>query len=236
MFFRGVGQTIRKTRFGLVVAIGVLLAAGGAAAKGGSGPPDFQPGAPGLGDSYFPLDGNGGYDAKRYLLGPDLRPRDGRPRRRGDDPRPRDAGPLQLQPRLRRHDGRVDHGRRRAGGVDAGRRGADRHSRGRPARRQHVHDRRALLGDTAPDRRRVRAGGFLATDDGAVIVGQPHVAATWYPVNDHPTDKATYAFEVTVPEGLEAVANGVLKKQRTKHGSTTWRWEPESRWPRTSRR
>ncbi len=66
--------------------------------------------------------------------------------------------------------------------------------------------------------------GFLHTDDGAVVIGQPHVAATWYPVNDHPIDKAAYTFRITVPAGLEAVANGILKSTRTKHGWTTWTW------------
>ena len=30
--------------------------------------PSGVPGAPGLGDPYFPLDGNGGYDTRHYLL------------------------------------------------------------------------------------------------------------------------------------------------------------------------
>ena len=64
------------------------------------------------------------------------------------------------------------------------------------------------------DRRRVRLSGFIHTDDGALVIGQPHVAATWFPVNDHPSDKAAYTFEITVPRGLEAVANGVLEDAR----------------------
>ncbi|HTV19530.1 MAG TPA: hypothetical protein VMG12_12680, partial [Polyangiaceae bacterium] len=28
----------------------------------------FAPGSPGIGDAYFPLDGNGGYDVEHYLL------------------------------------------------------------------------------------------------------------------------------------------------------------------------
>ncbi len=66
--------------------------------------------------------------------------------------------------------------------------------------------------------------GFMATDDGALVVGQPHVAATWYPVNDHPSDAASYTFDIRVPEGLQAVANGVLSATRTRHGWTTWTW------------
>jgi hypothetical protein len=67
--------------------------------------------------------------------------------------------------------------------------------------------------------------GFFHTDDGTVVAGEPHVAATWYPVNDHPLDKATYTFRITVPEGLEAIANGVLRSSRTRDGSTTWVWD-----------
>jgi aminopeptidase N len=38
--------------------------------------------------------------------------------------------------------------------------------------------------------------GFMHTDDGAVVAGEPEVAAAWYPVNDHPLDKATYSFPI----------------------------------------
>jgi hypothetical protein len=57
-----------------------------------------------------------------------------------------------------------------------------------------------------------------------LVAGQPHGAAGWYPVNDHPLDKAAYTFRVTVPAGLEVVANGVLSSHRTRGGSTTWVW------------
>jgi hypothetical protein len=66
--------------------------------------------------------------------------------------------------------------------------------------------------------------GFLHTDDGALVVGQPAVAATWFPVNDHPSDKASYSFRVTVPRGLEVVANGELKARRHHGSRSTWRW------------
>ena len=75
--------------------------------------------------------------------------------------------------------------------------------------------------------------GFLHTDDGTVVAGEPHVAATWYPVNDHPTDQAAYTFHITVPRGLEAVANGVLVGKRTDGDWTTWTWRAASRWRRT---
>jgi aminopeptidase N len=41
-------------------------------------------------------------------------------------------------------------------------------------------------------------------------ISQPDGARYWFPANDHPRDKATFRFELTVPEGLTAVANGNL--------------------------
>jgi aminopeptidase N len=64
--------------------------------------------------------------------------------------------------------------------------------------------------------------GFFHTDDGSLVVGQPHVASTGFPVNDHPLDKAAYTFRMTVPEGLEVVANGRLVAETTRNGHTTW--------------
>lgn len=66
--------------------------------------------------------------------------------------------------------------------------------------------------------------GWIATDDGAFVAGQPQGAMTWYPANNHPLDKASYDFTITVPKGRTAVANGVLRGQRTEGGRTTFRW------------
>ncbi|VXB82877.1 Aminopeptidase N [Arthrobacter sp. 9AX] len=68
--------------------------------------------------------------------------------------------------------------------------------------------------------------GWVTTADGAIVVNEPDGAATWYPVNDDPEDKATYTFAVTVPEGKTAVANGLPDgRPQTKDGWTTWSWE-----------
>ncbi|WP_066636958.1 M1 family metallopeptidase [Serinicoccus hydrothermalis] len=67
--------------------------------------------------------------------------------------------------------------------------------------------------------------GWVTTRDGAMVVSQPDGSATWFPVSDHPTDKASYSFEITVPEGLVAVANGTLEGSETRRGRTTWTWD-----------
>jgi aminopeptidase N len=66
--------------------------------------------------------------------------------------------------------------------------------------------------------------GFIHTDDRAIVAGQPEVAASWFPVNDHPIDKASYTFVVSAPADLQVVANGRLLA-RTRHGAKrTWVW------------
>jgi aminopeptidase N len=50
--------------------------------------------------------------------------------------------------------------------------------------------------------------GWVRTPDGVFVACQPSGAHTWFPSNDHPSDKATFEFDVTVPEGLTAIANG----------------------------
>jgi aminopeptidase N len=66
--------------------------------------------------------------------------------------------------------------------------------------------------------------GWVPTDDGAFVVGEPQGSPGWYPVNDDPADKATFDFAVTVPEGLTVMANGVLLSHKTESARTTWRW------------
>lgn len=72
------------------------------------------------------------------------------------------------------------------------------------------------------------ADGFLRVEDGATAIGEPLSASTWFPVNDHPRDKATYAFAITVPNGGVAVANGAPQGSESLGGRTTWRYEENS--------
>jgi Peptidase family M1 domain/Peptidase M1 N-terminal domain len=213
----------RVALLGTVVALVLMVQP--AQALDGQGA-SFEPGAPGAGDPYFPLDGNGGYDARHYRL--DIRYNPNSDRLHGTATiRARTTQNLSrfnldldgLRVESVQVDGRpVDWSRGRGELTITPRRGliADRsfivtiRYDGRP---QTIVD--ALLG----------VSGFIHTDDGAIVAGQPHVASTWYPVNDHPSDKATYTFRITVPKGLEAVANGVLFGRRTNHGWTTWMWD-----------
>lgn len=52
--------------------------------------------------------------------------------------------------------------------------------------------------------------GWQATEWGSYTISEPNGAATWFPGNDHPSDKATFGIAVTVPVGTVAVASGSL--------------------------
>lgn len=66
---------------------------------------------------------------------------------------------------------------------------------------------------------------WVATPDGALAAQEPHIAAFWYPVNDHPLDKATYDVSVAVPDGIQVVSNGTFRGTTKQiNGVTRWNW------------
>jgi aminopeptidase N len=61
--------------------------------------------------------------------------------------------------------------------------------------------------------------GWTTTDDGSVwTMQEPFGAYSWYAVNDQPSDKAFYAFEIRAPEGMAGVANGRSTGDYVSHG------------------
>jgi len=67
--------------------------------------------------------------------------------------------------------------------------------------------------------------GWLREGDTIYTLGEPQGALAWYPVNDHPSDKATYRFELTVPDPYVAVASGMLVETRSDEVDRTYVWE-----------
>ena len=72
---------------------------------------------------------------------------------------------------------------------------------------------------------RIGVIGWFDLGNNSVAVGEPFGAQTWYPVNDHPTDKATYTFTLDVPDPLVGVANGVLTADAPVDGRRITSWE-----------
>lgn len=69
------------------------------------------------------------------------------------------------------------------------------------------------------------AGGWYTLGGGAAIAaGEPHSATSWYPANDTPRDKATFALTARVPDGWTVVSNGVDEPSESSDGWTTYRW------------
>jgi len=67
--------------------------------------------------------------------------------------------------------------------------------------------------------------GWTHFDAGIYVASEPDGAASWYPVNDHPLDKATYTLRVTVPEPYVVAANGLLEDKIKNEDNTTYVWE-----------
>ena len=64
--------------------------------------------------------------------------------------------------------------------------------------------------------------GWIAYDGGIFVLSEPDGSASYYPVNDHPLDKATYTMIVTAPKPYEVAANGVLAETKDNGESTTY--------------
>jgi aminopeptidase N len=65
-------------------------------------------------------------------------------------------------------------------------------------------------GNPAPRRGLWGEVGWEELSDGVLVAGQPNGAASWFPCNDHPRDKASYRIAVTTDANYRAVCNGVL--------------------------
>ena len=67
--------------------------------------------------------------------------------------------------------------------------------------------------------------GWIYYGDGVMVAGEPTGASSWYPVNEHPLDKATYSFSINVAEPYVVAANGVLSEAQDFGTNVTYSWE-----------
>ena len=67
--------------------------------------------------------------------------------------------------------------------------------------------------------------GWEELDDGVLVAGQPVGAPTWFPCNDHPSQKAPFRVTVTADAGYRVVSNGLLVGHRTRSSRETWVYE-----------
>jgi aminopeptidase N len=189
-----------------------------------------QPGAAGLGDPYDPLLGNGGYDAQHYTL--DLTV---------DVDANTISGTVTMQA-LATQDLSTfnldfigfDISHVTLDGNPADYRRAVDHSREltvllpEPVRSGELFTATvSYSGEPTPfDTESTSFSiGWIHYEGGIFVASEPDGAASWYPVNDHPSDKATYTFLITVPEPYVVAANGRLQAVVDRGETNTYHWE-----------
>ncbi|PKH42167.1 Peptidase family M1 [Nocardioides alpinus] len=113
---------------------------------------------------------------------------------------------------------------------------------GKPARYSHRGSRLKItagLEDGQEFELRVKYGGSPRTlkarhlddagweelTDGVIVAAQPHGAPTWFPCNDRPSNKATYAVTLAAPTDYYVAMCGRLTDQRRRGSVTEWTWE-----------
>jgi aminopeptidase N len=77
-------------------------------------------------------------------------------------------------------------------------------------------------------------GGWQPSRGEVFVAAEPDGAATFYPVNDHPSDKACYSFRITAPDDLVAVTNGLELGRGPGPGEGTLTWQSRSLDPMAS--
>lgn len=225
------GRRVVRVVVGLVAAAALTACTGGTPAAPPNPTPTtttgipttFRPGADGLGDSYYPKLGNGGYDVEHYALTVAYEPASDT--LTGQAVITATATDNLSRFNLDFHGLTIDELRVDTSGARYVRVGDElviTPGGGLPKGQRFTVDVRY---HGVPQEYSGRlGGGFLNTDDGGLAIGEPLVAAAWFPVNDHPRDKATYDIAISAPDGLAVLSNGVLRGKQSAGGRTTWSW------------
>jgi aminopeptidase N len=75
---------------------------------------------------------------------------------------------------------------------------------------------------------RVSIGWREGVNGEQYVVAEPDAAHSWFPANDHPLDKATFRFTISVPEPYAAAANGEFFGTEPDHNvgdAIAWTWD-----------
>lgn len=181
-------------------------------------------GAPGLGDPYYPLDGNGGYDVQHYGV------------RVSYNPAQADhlTGDTTITAKAKQD---LDRFNLDLEGFDV----TSVQVNGQPARkvtrelahelvitpRQRIHAGTTFTVRVRYDGKAVGQSWKHLQGGGIVVTGEPHSATAWYPANDHPSDKATFDLTATVPTGWTVIGNGQPERTSTSQGKKTFHWSED---------
>nr|WP_202447153.1 M1 family metallopeptidase [Streptomyces sp. SID5468] len=182
------------------------------------------PGAPGIGDPYYPTYGNSGYRVSHYDLRLRYQPKTDALSGTATllATATQDLSGFDLDFSLGVQDVRVD-GHKAAFSEDP----AAHKLRITPAKPLAKGSDVTIVVRYSGVPSKVVVNGFTAwqrTPDGAVAADEPESAWWWFPSNDHPSDKATFDVSVAVPDGTQAISNGLPATPSSQAGWTRYSW------------
>ncbi|MEU5691500.1 M1 family metallopeptidase [Actinosynnema sp. NPDC020468] len=200
---------------GTATAVSLLLLAGTASAA--------EPGAPGVGDPYYPNSGNGGYDVSHYDIRLSYQPTtdvlSGTTTILAKTTQ--DLSRFNLDFLLDVSSIRINNKV-----VSYSRDGGELVVDPKGTLRKGTDLTIVVAYSDKPSTKLVNGvSAWKKTPDGALAIDEPDIAPWWYPSNNHPTDKATFDVSVAVPNGVEVLSNGsFLGNTRQINGWTRWNW------------
>ncbi|MGW0247595.1 M1 family metallopeptidase [Nocardia goodfellowii] len=181
-------------------------------------------GAAGLGDPYYPMDGNGGYDVGHYDVSIDY-----------DPPTHRIIGKTRIEATATQalKSFNLDFTGPAIANVAVNGVAAEFNRNG--DHELTITPARALLpglpftvsveySGAVAESRSGKGWTFLPSG-GAVVAGQPHSARSWYPLNDTLLDKATFTLQATVPAEWDLVSIGHPTQNTVTGDRRAVRWE-----------
>ncbi|MEU0872852.1 M1 family metallopeptidase [Nocardia brasiliensis] len=185
-------------------------------------PADPTVGAPGLGDPYYPLDGNGGYDARHYDVTIEYDP----PSHQLTGSTRIDAVATQALRMFNLDFAGPDVRMVSVNNMPASfARNGEHELTVTPMLPLLPGFAFTVTVDYAGTAANTEGDGWTyAPSGGAFAAGEPHSASTWYPLNDTPLDKATFALHATVPAEWEVVSNGLRTQDAVQGDRRTVSW------------
>ncbi|MGD6756591.1 M1 family metallopeptidase [Streptomyces sp. BH105] len=196
---------------------------------------DPRPGSDGVGDPLFPTLGNGGYQVDHYDLTFDFTPvtYDFTASVTLHARATHDLSAFNLDTDGHTIDSVTVEGRRARTSLSLGKSGQELTvTPGSPLHKGTPFTATVRYHGNGKAPRAGLTGWRFGTDGGFASAVQSSRADTFLPCNDTPSDKATWAFHITAPEGYVAAANGELTgKDRRGDGSTVWHFALRERMP-----
>ena len=184
-------------------------------------------GASGIGDPYWPLDGNGGIDVSAYRIANsyalDTKQLSGRTT--VELTATQDLSSFSLDFLLKVSKVTVDGKKAEHARTDGGH-----ELRITPARPLAAGSEHTVVVSYADRPSKYAYAGernWLASRREVITMNEPHMAPWWFPANDHPLDKATVDVKIRVPNGREVVSNGKLRGREVGKRWTQWHWRAD---------